>query len=377
MSDKVFFGEDYPDNEAPKGKVDPELGQPYPALQDPNHFDTDYVKDENTDDGEWKSQMEYDLLRAKAKQNKDLVEKTKATEEELKEAVEKAKTYETIAAKKAQEAAQRAAKARGEAKKALEDAGKAKEATDEATDEQKQGAKTEAAGEQKEAESDVAASSSKKESNKVAKATEKVKKEMEDLDNCQKELSDARARLKELMETEKELARKRMEQQKGDKTQRDEELARLKKEESAASSVLSESEQDTTKLREDEQVHKDRLSKQEASHHVAEQRYKKEATDLENLQSELKAAEKKLREFRQGAAGSGDSEKPAEQTRLLAGRSGAAQHGTFVALTALIVVMFMCPISSTTSRARVSFPRRPMPSSRLSSRSSCPTPASR
>jgi hypothetical protein len=38
---------------------------PYPALQSKADFDTDYVKDENSDAGAWKAQFEYEALRKK------------------------------------------------------------------------------------------------------------------------------------------------------------------------------------------------------------------------------------------------------------------------------------------------------------------------
>merc|ERR1719195_2454177 len=90
-SDKVFFGEDYPDNRQPtEKKISPEFGHPYPALQDTDKFDKDYVKDENSDDGEWEAQMNYDLLRTTVSKDKDDVEKAKAAEEDLKQIYDKA-----------------------------------------------------------------------------------------------------------------------------------------------------------------------------------------------------------------------------------------------------------------------------------------------
>jgi len=71
-SDKKFFGPagDYANDKRPvpdkaimaklKG---PE--QPYPALQSKEDYDTDYVKDENSDKGAWQAQFEYDALRKK------------------------------------------------------------------------------------------------------------------------------------------------------------------------------------------------------------------------------------------------------------------------------------------------------------------------
>merc|ERR1740130_429610 len=38
---------------------------PYPTVQDSEDFDKDFVKDENTDNGEYTAQSEYDSLRHK------------------------------------------------------------------------------------------------------------------------------------------------------------------------------------------------------------------------------------------------------------------------------------------------------------------------
>merc|ERR1719204_2781329 len=90
-SDKVFFGHDYPDNLAAKGQLKPEYGHPYPAIQDSDKFDRDYVKDENSDDGEWKAQMEYDMFRTKVSKAKDDMEKAKAAKEEAQERLREAR----------------------------------------------------------------------------------------------------------------------------------------------------------------------------------------------------------------------------------------------------------------------------------------------
>merc|ERR1740130_2381510 len=73
-SDKKFFGPpfpaDYPEDSRPvpdKSILDKlkSPDQPYPALQSKDKFDSDYVKDENSDRGAWKAQFEYDYLRQK------------------------------------------------------------------------------------------------------------------------------------------------------------------------------------------------------------------------------------------------------------------------------------------------------------------------
>jgi len=71
-SDKKFFGPpfpaDYPEDSrpVPDQSIMDKLkspDQPYPALQSKDKFDSDYVKDENSDRGAWKAQFEYDHLR--------------------------------------------------------------------------------------------------------------------------------------------------------------------------------------------------------------------------------------------------------------------------------------------------------------------------
>merc|ERR1719461_2309316 len=91
VSDKTFFGHDYPNNLAAKGQSKPEFGHPYPAVQDTDKFDKDYVKDENGDDGEWTAQMEYDLLRTKVSKAKDDMEKAEEAKKEVQERLQEAR----------------------------------------------------------------------------------------------------------------------------------------------------------------------------------------------------------------------------------------------------------------------------------------------
>jgi len=103
ISDKKFFGKDYPRDKTPAVDV-LHFKHPYPVVQDSDDFDKDFVKDENTDNGEWKAQTEYDRLRHKLLKEKAQVAKmTKAkieAEQRLKEVVERS----AEAAQKAQKA---------------------------------------------------------------------------------------------------------------------------------------------------------------------------------------------------------------------------------------------------------------------------------
>lgn len=93
-SDKKFFGKpfpaDYPDDERPAVDV-LHFKHPYPAVQDSDDYDTDYVKDENGDNGGYKAQTEYDRLRHKLLKEKEDLEKAleakNAAEKELRDAM--------------------------------------------------------------------------------------------------------------------------------------------------------------------------------------------------------------------------------------------------------------------------------------------------
>merc|ERR1711957_142974 len=118
-SDKTWAGKDYPDDLRPSAKGLP-FKNTYPALQKARTYDEDFVNDENSDNGEWKAQMNYDNIRNQ--QKKDVVSEKDAEKkaDESKKVVDKAKDAED-AAKKAHDEAEKAVE---EAKKAVEDAKK-------------------------------------------------------------------------------------------------------------------------------------------------------------------------------------------------------------------------------------------------------------
>jgi len=85
-SDKKFFGPpfpaDYPDDKRPT--VSPSIAsqlkeenKPYPYLQNRREFDEDYVKDENSDRGDWKAQFDYDEYRRKLGEEEAAVDRAR------------------------------------------------------------------------------------------------------------------------------------------------------------------------------------------------------------------------------------------------------------------------------------------------------------
>jgi len=106
-SSEKFFHKDYPSDKRPAvGALN--FKHPYPVIQDSGEFDSDYVKDENSDNGHWAAQQEYDRLRHKLthekKQAAKALEKKQEEEKELEEIMKKhaqaAKEKDEAAAKK-------------------------------------------------------------------------------------------------------------------------------------------------------------------------------------------------------------------------------------------------------------------------------------
>merc|ERR1719281_363354 len=106
-TDAKFMNDDLPADNRPNA-ISPKLafGHPYPVVQEHADYDSDFVKDDNKDNGEWATQWEYDRLRIKVrKEQKEMLEAQAKMDIEKKE-LEKAKEHagwasgESSAAKK-------------------------------------------------------------------------------------------------------------------------------------------------------------------------------------------------------------------------------------------------------------------------------------
>jgi len=193
QSDKKFFGPpfpaDYPDDKRPipdktilNKLKSPD--QPYPALQSKADFDRDYVKDENSDQGSWKAQFEYDTLRNKIA--KEAADAKRAAGRAGKEGSD---------VDSAQKRADQAAKDVDGAKKAMDDAVSEDDKAKTAEDFEGVPPSKEKLEELKKA---------------VAQAEANYEKEKKDFEECKKQLEEASKNLEELkalqVETEKKLA---------------------------------------------------------------------------------------------------------------------------------------------------------------------------
>jgi len=154
-SDKKFFGRDYPDDLRP-GRVH-KFDHPYPTVQDSEDYDRDFVRDENSEKGEWSAQMDYDMLKNKLMKEKAQLRVAKEKMDE-----EKLEWQGAAERERAAEAASNAAEANArDAQKALENVG------------------------------DVSG---------VSGVSEKVEDEIDDLKKCEQELAKAKAELNKVMD---------------------------------------------------------------------------------------------------------------------------------------------------------------------------------
>merc|ERR1719410_3201279 len=352
-SDKVFFDHDYPDNLRGKGKLKPEFGHPYPAVQDTSEFDRDYVKDENNDGGEWKAQMEYDLLRTKLSKAQDDMEKAKAANEAAQNRFADAKRKEAKAMEEAGVSKDKVAKARAEARAAEKDASDAKDATEKAEEQDVEDMRKAVEAEENKAKADEAAAVAKASSEKgksgSSDSTEATKDGASKLDDKAGETS-SEAKLKELAEKEDKLAKEKKQEHEQKVAKLDKDRSEASKEESQASQELSDRKSDAASLEGASASEKKLLSEEEKAHEAAVAKAKLESTDLDKLESDLKAAEKNLRKLRRAEDKDGGvyNEKPCKKTAPLevpspqpCVKSGAmSNYAAFASLLAAAMTLY-------------------------------------
>mmetsp|Transcript_23985 Transcript_23985/g.61034 ORF Transcript_23985/g.61034 Transcript_23985/m.61034 type:complete len:366 (+) Transcript_23985:73-1170(+) len=265
-SHKKFFNKDYPDDHQPKNTHN--FTYPYPKFQADKVYEKDFVKDENGDNGQWKTQMDYDIARHKMRKEREEMEKAKA-EEEMK--TEKVKEAEV----KAKAAAEKAAAAKKEAEEAA--AARAKAETEAGSEVSK--TKEEMTKEEEEM------------TKKVVEAEEEYKKEKEQFANCQKELEDAKAKLEQLTNDKESLEKTDTEQAKMlkiDRTLIDQEKAK----ESAAEQKLSVAEKERSAAEVE-------FAKVKAENDAAMKEIAKEEAEMKAAQAQLANAEAKLSSLRE------------------------------------------------------------------------------
>jgi DNA repair exonuclease SbcCD ATPase subunit len=283
-SDKHFFKKDYPHDLRPDPTTHHDFESPFPTIQDSDEFDKDYVKDENSDDGEWKIQNEYDRLRGKLAQAR--ADKEKAL------ALEKQKEKELEAARKKEAKAKAAAEAAYKVKKDREDA------ADKKLDKKERA---------------LSGLPGPPQGRGVDSATKNVDNEVRDLEDCQKELREARQKLKELQEVRAKAEAHEAEVEKLSDAAEEKQVAKMKY----------------------EQGLEEQVAKEQADYDKAHSTYLKEKKSLAQMEADLKKAEAKLRRFRHSEvdANGGVYRLPEKQIPL---PSGAAKTSTSFAVLSVI-----------------------------------------
>jgi len=274
--------------------------QPYPKLQSKSDFDSDYVKDENSDTGAWAAQFEYDALRKK-------IVKEEADE------------------KRAQGKADSEAKDADAAQKAADAAGKNADAA--AKD-----AENAAAGQESAKTADdfgVPPSAEKLEELKkaVADAEANYKKEKKDFEECQKQLEDAKKNLEELKKAAAEMEVKLASDTKLWVEHKTMKLNVEKSNQEATAKVRqSKMQAAQAKLAVAEKakaVVDAKLAKEKAEHDKAQKNLQKEKAEMKQAKDDLEAAAAKLQKLR--------GYKPAQPTK-----SGAATASAVLSILAVV-----------------------------------------
>lgn len=279
-SSERFFNDDYPDDR--RAKVVHKFKRPYPNLQDTDEFDRDFVKDENSDGGEWTAQSAYDSLKNKLLKKKKDLSKAK---EESEDAVDRL----------------------GRASRAAERRAKRRAAAEESSDS---------------SDSSGGTSGDSSTIEEVPAATAKVEDAVDNLEDCQKELDDARAKLKELMKNTD------VKKQEGAQA-----AAALRK-------VADGAEEDELGAEKREKEMEDQSEEKQNSLKQANHRYENAQAKLEKMKADLKKAEAKLKKFRQAPDAEGGVYRTEEAPGALRGAaapSARLRSGVlFVALGAAL-----------------------------------------
>jgi len=287
------FDQDFPLDKRAAVDEHYKFGHPYPAVQDSNDFDSDFVKDENSDGGVWDAQMKYDLLRAK-------IQKAKAKLAKLKTQMETEYEEWMRAKKDAADLDAALEKARKEAELARNAAEAAsKRVNDLEGHSQKDGTGVGGA---------------------IGEAIGDVKKEMEDLQKCKEALAKARERLSKVLKAkedekaveetkEKEEAAKKVEEkEKQENTKEDpktnkqdeEQKKEAHKEEEKKKKAQKKKDETEEKSKEEQEEEKLKKEIEKDTKDAASWRdtYVKELAEVKKTEIELEAAAKTLKKFR-------------------------------------------------------------------------------
>jgi len=288
-SDKKFFGPpfpaDYPEDKRPhikKSIMDSvrSPGEPYPALQAPQDFDVDFVKDENSDTGAWKAQFEYDEAR---KRLMDAEGDEKRAQGEADEAGRGMNDAERDAAG--------AAKDSGAAQKDLDDAKAGEDAANRA-DATRESKETVITGDE----------TLEELKRKVKEAEENYAKQKAAFAECERQLKEAKEKFEKLKAELEALEAKTQGNAKLWVEQRTVRMNALKEkkeaEKTAAQAKTKAAEEVLAKAKAAQAEFDKKLAKEKGEHAAALQRLQKEKADLDKAHKGLEDARTRLQALR-------------------------------------------------------------------------------
>jgi len=270
---------------------------PYPVVQDTNEFDKDFVKDENSDNGQHKAQMEYDRLRnllnkqkqevadalaKKNKEQKDLDQQNKlhdmdTAEDKKNIATKQAEVDKLIAEDKAADL--KATDAMAQHKETIEKKQEKLEAIKDAKAEQKKEPEPEPVPTKAVVQKKEKAPEPEQAAIKVIgtdKAKDGVLDAKKELARCQKELDDATAELKTLMDG----------------------LAKVKAAHADAKVASAKADAHETSVEKDEVTLHKKFDTESKEFAAAEKAYAQQKERVEQLKRQLKAAGKLVKGHR-------------------------------------------------------------------------------
>jgi len=348
-TDKKFFGPpfpaDYPHDGQPGAKKEVfQKGQPYPKVQEQGFFDKDYVKDENSDGGEWKAQMDYDVARTRidrAKTQKQVAEKQ--GEAEAHDVAEAERKYNEQKDKE-----DKAVNNARDAEKKVEEEAKNEESAKKTVKDKEQRAKDKAAA-AKEAEKDAKTAMQKHEEAKkalekrVQEAKDALEEERESFKECQKELDEAKAKVEGLKKQRDALSKTKTDE--GNLLLKEKHLLedqeRILREEEVKTKV-AEAKRDAalaklTFAKSETAVSQKELDKQKAEHDAAEAKVQQETADVKAAEKEMAEARNALRKSRgQSALPAGEAVPTPPSPQTKSGTVGKAVSGFLAAVLLLV-----------------------------------------
>lgn len=293
-SDK-FFKKDYPFDKRPV--ADPfHFKHPYPVVQDSGDYDRDFVKDENSDNGNWKAQETYDRLRTKLRREKKQLAEALATRGAGEKVLKDAMRRHAKEAKEREDAAKKVDRLKHDEEE------RHRHEEHEEEEEQKADHTHSVPGKAHKKPNKHSVHDSAVDSKDVDGSTEETEKAMKQLEDCKKELAEARGKLKELM--------KELEEAKAAQTKANAALDETMKKE------LSEKEHHATLKKE--------VNSQYKEYTEAKAAYEKQNVNVDKLEAQIKIAAAKVKAIRDSEdADGGITYKPDERPQQKSGTPAA------------------------------------------------------